>query len=214
MASRTAIVFLDIDGVMNDHSSDVIDPARVKWLNYFISRCSMDVEIVFNTAWNTNSLDFMVDAFKTAGFKYPSSLIGQTDSSGGGGGPIRRWLTANDRVGACYIAIDDSTRNYGEMWGRLIHCRSDKGFGKDEAKQATDTVWRGWRRFDDRIERNAAVSNLVKEAQRLAFDCPWLTAEQREQYIRGVLDIVRYCLTVPDFLTVAYLKEIPDELQT
>jgi hypothetical protein len=202
------LVFLDIDGVCNKHGGPhhgKLNPELVGHIGRLIQRHRFDTQIVFNTAWNTNTLDEMKVMFTAAGFKHPECLVGQTSSTRGGGHPIREYLIENDLIGTPFIIIDDSTHDYGEMWCRLIACNGSKGFDKIALKEATEQMWHS--SPNESRDRHAAIDRLLRDCHRLARRCPWLTDEQRQGYIRRNLNLIEHCLLVPDFLVAAYLKK-------
>ena len=201
--------FLDIDGVMTDHTSNKLMPDQVACLNQLVERCMWGghtVKIIFNTAWNIHTLEYMVDAFTAAGFKYPEMLVGQTDSTGGGGDPVRRWLTEQGVTGEPYLIIDDSVSCYREMRCRLIHCMPTEGLTMSVVERASASGYLD-HKLDEQCERDRATAALFGEAQRLAYRTPWLTPVQRAGYIRETLDLLAHCLVVPNFLEAAYLKK-------
>jgi len=212
MSKPKVLVFLDVDGVLNGHHQPSIEGKQVAILSEAIKDVidvGIDVEIVFNTAWNVRDIGYVINVLGGAGFKYTNRIIGKTDVNSGGGDPVRRWLTKNERIGCRIIIIDDSTRDYNEMWGRLIHCDPKKGFTEADADAfyllATQPIG------SDREERNAAVSNLVAEVHRLAYKTPWLKRSERKAYIDQRMALITHILTMDDFLIAAFLAD-PDDL--
>lgn len=202
------LVFLDIDGVCNKHGGPhhgELNPELVGHLGQLLQRHRFDAQVVFNTAWNTNTLDEMKAMFTAAGFKHPEVLVGQTSSNAGGGHPIREYLIWNDLIGTPFIIIDDSTKDYGEMWCRLIVCDGSKGFDKVALKEATEQMWHS--NPNESRDRHAAIDRLIIDCHRLARRTPWLTDEQRQGYIRRNLNLIEHCLLVPNFLEAAFLKK-------
>jgi len=202
---HTTLIFLDIDGVMNRYGhpqQEVLDEHLVGQLNRLQSW--LGTQVVFNSAWNSHSLDYMKNAFAKAGHLYPATLIGQTGSCAGGGDPVRDYLIENDLVGTPFIIIDDGDSNYGEMWCRLVRCDPNEGFTDKRRNQAEDLIWQALSPRE-KESRETAVKHLVDHAHWLATRTHWLTPEDRERYIRMDLDLVAHCLLVPDFLEQALL---------
>jgi len=207
-------IFLDIDGVMNSYGGehqDSLDPQKVRWLSKLMAHGwgGRHIEVVFNTAWNVHDLDYMKKAFTEAGFRYPDQLTGQTNSCGGGGDPVRDYLIDNDLVGTPFIIIDDGTKNYGEMWCRLIRCDGHRGFREVEYKAASDLTWKA-RNPNEPRDRRLAVDHLVEHTHWLATKNPWLDDVQRRAAVAANLDLVAHCLLVPDFLEAALLVKPPE----
>lgn len=210
--NHTCYVFLDVDGVLNRyglfHTSSKlgIEKALVAELNLLLSIWSTHTyRIVFNTAWNIHTMDYMRATLAAAGFKHPKYLHDQTSSTAGGGGPVRQYILDHNLIGEPFIIIDDSTHDYGEMWCRLLHIDGTKGLTKATRQQAGDLIWRACSPHENR-DRKQAVNGLMAECWRLANHTPWLDPSQREKEIRLTLDLMAHCLTVPDFLGAAFLS--------
>jgi len=211
VTDRTFYLFIDIDGVMNRYGGahqGGIAPDLVGVLGVLLSdHPSWEFRVVFNSAWNIHSMKDMVAAFVKAGFGHHSHcLFDQTNSSHGGGGPVRDYLTENGLVGHPFMIIDDETRDYGEMWCRLIRCDGKRGFDVNRVKAAIDLFYKVTRRPNEDRDRGLAVSHLIEHCHWLAAETPWLTAEQRKGYISADLDLVAHCLTVPEFRVKAMLE--------
>jgi HAD domain in Swiss Army Knife RNA repair proteins len=168
------ICFLDIDGVIC-LNGEKLELGLISNLNTLLDH-DPRIEVVFNTAWNSNSLDWMKAKFVEAGFRHPDRLIGQTLGTSGGGGLVRSWLRDHAQTGTPYLLIDDSTHGYGMMWGRLIHCRLETGFDEARLEAAKALVDRA---ITVEGERRALLVNLSLEVARLMDETPWLTAAQR-----------------------------------
>lgn len=200
-------VFFDIDGVLNaigEPSHGKIEKAFIKRLNEFCrGGWHHHIHIVFNTAWNERPTEAICADLVAHGFQYPHMVFGQTDSCGGGGDPIRRWLKTHDAVGSKYVIFDDSTRNYGEMWGRLVWIKGGQGLRQKDVNKALDILWRD---IEEARERERTVTHLVERVTWLAAETPWLSRQDREKAIYETLDLIGHILTMENFLEAAYLK--------
>jgi hypothetical protein len=172
------LCFLDIDGVICLEGSR-LDPRSVNHLNALINH-DHRIQVVFNSAWNTRPLVQMRTLFVEAGFMYPNNLIGQTLGLSGGGGPVRSWLQRHAPQNTPYIIIDDSTRDYNLMWGRLVRCLPTTGFDEDRMEKAMALVTRT---ITPVGERRALLTNLSLEIARLIERTPWLTEDERLEAI-------------------------------
>lgn len=178
------LCFLDIDGVIC-LNGDKLDPKLVANLDALLDH-DPRIEVVFNTAWNIKPLDGMKAAFVEAGFRHPDRLAGQTAGTSGGGDLVRSWLQDHAPPGTPYLLIDDSTRAYDMMWGRLVHCRSETGFDEERLEAAKALVDRT---VTPEGERRALLVNLSLEVARLLDETPWLTVPQRLEAVSSTVTL-------------------------
>ena len=176
------LCFLDIDGVVC-LNGDKLEPKLISNLNALLDH-DPRIQVVFNTAWNSQSLDWMKAEFVKAGFKHPDRLIGQTLGTSGGGGLVRSWLRDHAQPGTPYLLIDDSTRAYDMMWGRLVHCRLSVGFDEERLEAAKALVDRA---ITPEGERRALLVNLSLEVARLQDETPWLSVSQRLEAVSNTV---------------------------
>ncbi|MGM0555262.1 MAG: HAD domain-containing protein [Myxococcota bacterium] len=112
------VVFLDIDGVLNDAQPvdniptttpgwvDLIDESRVALLNDLLERTH--AEVVLSSSWRQiHSLEQMQAILEQAGFQ--GELVDQTPViAKARGQQIAAWLAKNDQYIDRFVAIDDS----------------------------------------------------------------------------------------------------------
>jgi hypothetical protein len=199
-------IFLDIDEVLAEYGKLRHD--RIAHLNYIIREArDFDPRIVFNTAWNSHTLDEMCVMMTANGFEYPEVLIGQTAGCQGGGILARQWLRDNRAVGKPYIAIDDSS-HYQESMGRLVQCTDPLvGLTGEIADQALDMIRGGI--LDPETEVRRAEDRFTNEHLRLLHRTPWLTQEEREASLRANLETMNRVVKMKpnEFMRAACLKE-------
>jgi hypothetical protein len=139
------ILFLDIDGVLNDNTfnaaaeSSTLDPAAVARLNQVLR--TTGAKLVLSSSWRYLILD---RAMTLQGFEYllrthgldKGCLIGLTgpDEEGPGrAAQIQRWLADNGRI-TDWAVLDDAALDLGEV--RWRHVRPDRGAGLSDADAA------------------------------------------------------------------------------
>ena len=201
-------LFLDIDGVLAAHGGPHhgdLDPVMVQRLNTKVGRRygGQQCRIVINSAWNVRGLGEVTDRLAEAGLD-PTHIHDTTGSCQGGGEPVRRYLTENDLVGSPYVILDDSARQYGEMWCRLVKVDGSKGFDKGAAAAFDSVLWDCWRGLPERKERQKAVEAILEECYRLS-KAKHLPADDKQSAIKALSDLLPYILTVPRFRERAFL---------
>lgn len=148
------IIFLDIDGVLNNSTiykrpedniiPEVNDIGIDKNLlqNFrFIVDTHPDLEIVLSSSWRLYEDDtaWVIEAFRRA--QIPFNLIGKTPEtfSGHRGREIEMWLDANLHLGARIVAIDDDidagSLNFKKHKFFYAQTFWEKGLTEDIAKQ-------------------------------------------------------------------------------
>ena len=203
------IVFCNIDGVLNrlgleNRGEGTIDEDLVANLNKLASQSYRSpVEIVIHSSWDL-SLDRIVTLFVKKGFTFPVTITDRTEVAGGIG--VRQWLTQHKRIGDRFLILDDDVTGYDELWCRLVACDGRKGLTGAPFKEAQELYYRY--KIVTENERNSAVTHLVDYCRWLAKNDS-LPEEERQQRIGFHLDIVQRCLTAPNFLEAACLKEPP-----
>jgi HAD domain in Swiss Army Knife RNA repair proteins len=132
------IVFLDIDGVLNDNTFDAeaesstLRPAAVERLREILR--ATGAKVVLTSSWRYL---ITAGAMTVEGFEYllrthglpKGSLVGHTpcdEELPGRGAQIRRWLEAHGAVDA-WVALDDDPLELGaDSWR---HVRTQRGVG-------------------------------------------------------------------------------------
>jgi hypothetical protein len=113
------VIFLDIDGVLNDAKPidsiptetlawvALIDEARVTLLNEVLA--ATDADVVLSSSWRqVHTLEDMQHILEQAGFE--GTLVDQTPViAKTRGQQIAAWLAKNDQFIDRFVAIDDST---------------------------------------------------------------------------------------------------------
>lgn len=195
------LIFLDIDEVVAFQGQ--LNQGLINNLNILIAKIGQPVEVVFNTSWNVKPLAEVKALFLEGGFWYGNCLVGQTDSTRGGGPPIRDWFKANpDQIGCPYLCIDDSTREYGFQWGRLVRCENTEGFTEARVEEALAILARPLEQ-----EQEACIVALAREANRLMTRTPWLKTEQRVEYTEEHIKVMREVWADRKFLQTAFMKK-------
>jgi hypothetical protein len=199
------ILFLDIDGVLRKNGSTAgphtLDPVLVQRLNFLCA--NRPLKIVTNTAWNGHGLPFIRQALVDAGFDWPICVQGKTASSFGGGALVREWLSQHAAPGTPYIILDDSAKDYGSMWGRLVKLDGKSGLTEPRMFTALKIIEAT---INDKGERQRAARHIQQELWRLSTRTPWLKPEDRAKAIKEKTDLLAHVLSVEDFLADAMLK--------
>jgi len=205
----TVILFLNIDGVINRLGTDSLGDGELDkdLMETLIKSLSMSyhdrVEVVLHTS-RTMSIADTRALFTRKGFKFPERIIGRTCCTGGDG--VRQYLIEHKLVGHKFIIIDDETHDYGELWCRLIVTDGRIGITAATYTEFRELYYRY--KVCEEKERTSAVNHLISYCHWLA-KTSFLSEKDRQQRIRYHLDIVQQCLTVPNFLERAFLKEPP-----
>jgi hypothetical protein len=149
MKKPLRIIFLDLDGVMNNEGSfkgakmDPIDPHAIKLLNELVR--DTDSCIVISSAWRIgNPLHLIQVMMAGVGFEFPERIIGATmdisDKTNGGiwvtknrGQEIALWLNQVD-VDSFVILDDDADMD--PVMDRLVKTTFDTGLQKEHIEQA------------------------------------------------------------------------------
>ena len=149
---RMTIIFLDIDGVLRTHKSDLEHsillnqqiPIRVydrrfdlkavsniNYISYYVN-----TKIVVTSTWRNNfTLEELKQIFKDRGITI--EIIDKTDIGLTRGEEIREWLDRNEVTN--YVVIDDQVKDIID-WvdkDRIIHVNHFEGFTSDELVDKT-----------------------------------------------------------------------------
>jgi hypothetical protein len=141
------IIFLDIDGVLRTHKSDLEHatilnqeiPTRVFDRRFDLKAVSninyinhyTNAKIVVSSTWRNNfTVEELKDIFKDRGIT--TEVIDKTDIGLTRGEEIREWLDRNEVTN--YVVIDDQVKDIVN-WvdkDRVIHVNHQEGFTSDE----------------------------------------------------------------------------------
>ena len=146
------IIFLDIDGVLRTHKSDLeksiilnqeipirvydrrFDSKSVNNINYIVHYTR--AKIVVSSAWRNNfSVQELKEIFKERGIT--AEVIDKTDIGLTRGEEIREWLDRNGVTN--YVVIDDQVKdiiNWVDK-DRVIHVNGQEGFTSNELVDKT-----------------------------------------------------------------------------
>lgn len=146
------IIFLDIDGVLRTHKSDLehatilnqeipirvydrkFDPKAVNNINY-ISHYT-NAKIVISSTWRNNfTIQELKEIFRDNGIR--TEVIDKTEIGLTRGEEIREWLDRNEVTN--YVVIDDQVKdiiNWVEK-DKVIHVNPQEGFTSDELVDKT-----------------------------------------------------------------------------
>lgn len=134
------VLFLDIDGVLNDNRSSGIDPQKTEILNTVIYR-RMDLKIVISSAWRHEIIggDMTLRGFETmlraCGLRAGGRVVGVTDDDGndfendGRAKLIRRFAAQHNLTH--WAAVDDMPLTLPP--GRFVRTDGDVGITAEDA---------------------------------------------------------------------------------
>ena len=120
MANDYKVIFLDIDGVLNndtmkwdkkDGGFTIYDPS-VEILNVFLDN-NEDVFLVLSSDWRKNpsaGIDKTIDCLKSHGFRHADRFIGETPTRG-----VKLSLPEGSRWLECRAWLEDNSRVYGNV---------------------------------------------------------------------------------------------------
>ena len=145
------IIFLDIDGVLNNPKTWGLRPVHkafskecVEAFNLIIE--SVDADIVISSTWrNMFNFDDLIEMLKGAGVA--GHIIGKTPSirfSGAErGDEIARWLDrASEEAGfkiTKFVILDDDS-DMGYLFNYLVRCNPETGITEKEVKKAIEML--------------------------------------------------------------------------
>jgi len=156
MKKPLRIIFLDIDGVLNNAGSfkraqmDPIDPYAIQLLNDLVK--STDSCIVISSAWRIgNTLHLIQVMMASVGFEFPERIIGATmeisDKTNGGiwvaksrGQEIALWL--NQVPVDSFVILDDND-DMNPVMDHLVKTTFDTGLQKEHIEQAKKILLNG-----------------------------------------------------------------------
>ena len=134
------VIFLDVDGVLNNTPSGPdFEPELVGWLNRLVA--ASGAGIVISSTWRLDlPLDRLVELLRVAGFD--GQVIGVTpDLEGLGRGPeIAQWLREN--AVESFVILDDEA-DVGALSDHLVRTSPYRGLGPREVKRALSTLKMG-----------------------------------------------------------------------
>lgn len=150
MKKTLRIVFLDIDGVLNNAGSfksaqiDPLDSKAIQLLNDLVS--ATGACIVISSSWRIgNTLHWIQLMMARAGFEFPERIIGATmeisDKTNGGiwvsktrGQEIALWL---EQVSVdSFVILDDDDEDMDPVKDHLIKTTFEKGLLKEHVERA------------------------------------------------------------------------------
>lgn len=140
------ILFLDIDGVLNDHTSNTIDRTCVHVLNQIIA--ATDCKIVLCSAWRYMILH---GAMTLKGFEHllrshdcNGDLIGHTRqeklTEDNRAGLVQEWLDQNSNPD--YVILDDMDLGYTDAGMNLIQINGSTGLQRSDVQRVSEEIRR------------------------------------------------------------------------
>jgi len=146
MKKPLRIIFLDIDGVLNNKECftgtqlDPIDPNALKLLNRLVM--DTDACIVISSSWRIgNTLHWIQIMLEKAGFDFPERIIGATIEIIGRnkkrGQEIAMWL---EQVSVDSFVIFDDDDDMEPVQDRLIQTTFEKGLLKEHIDKAREML--------------------------------------------------------------------------
>lgn len=153
---KKRILFLDVDGVLNNRKSMIaasegthppgevshltMDPVAVALLQEVVS--DLNIELVLSSVWRMS----MIGVSKTsrvmqwAGWKGRPPFIDVTDTIGSHRGTqIQRWLDSrSDLEDIEYVIVDDDSDMLPSQMNRFVHTSNFYGLTKEKAKEIRD----------------------------------------------------------------------------
>ena len=132
------IVFLDIDGVMNNFTSrnfkDVFSDKSCENLNHILRELP-EVQLVLSSSWRYKGLEYVKEVFHKNGID-KSRLVDMTEKGNGlRGVQIQDWLDKHKEV-EHFVAIDDETQDMGNLANHVIKVNGFIGLTMKEVTQA------------------------------------------------------------------------------
>lgn len=136
------VLFLDVDGVLNDHRFTGIDHQKTEILNTVIYRC-LNLKIVLSSAWRHEIIggDMTLRGFETmlraCGLRAGGRLVGCTDDDGNdfendGRANLIRKFAAQHKL-TQWAAIDDMPLALPDH--RFVRTDGDVGITKEDAEK-------------------------------------------------------------------------------
>jgi hypothetical protein len=142
----TAVLFLDIDGVLNSDryrytqpigtlEIDMFDPAAVATLNAITARWQL--KVVVSSSWR--AMPNLERILRAKGVE--AEIIGSTPSRAGPRGQeISLWLAEHSEVTA-YVILDDG-HDMGDLLGHLVHIDSRQGLQPEDVARVRRVLQR------------------------------------------------------------------------
>ncbi len=173
------VLFLDIDGVLNDHTyredvdSTTMDPRNVYYLNEILREVP-DLKIVVSSAWRylvhrgAMSLKGFESLLRTHWITCKDRLVGLTrlDATPAEprGGQILEWILGSPEPVTAWVVLDDLDLDLGANQWRFVRTNGKKGLRDEDAKRAIQILKGGTMAFDRALGSNEIAS--VFEAQK------------------------------------------------
>lgn len=143
---KLKVIFLDIDGVMNNESCfttqrmDPIDPNAIKLLNRLVM--DTDACIVISSSWRIgHPLHYLQIIFERAGFEFPERIIGATMEIIGHdktrGQEIAMWL---EQVPVDSFVIFDDDDDMEPVQDHLIQTTFEQGLLQEHIDKAKEML--------------------------------------------------------------------------
>jgi hypothetical protein len=145
------VIFLDIDGVLNNTSCCGSRPVHKRFAKGCIEAfneivAATEADIVISSTWRIcHSLDNLIDILRSIGIK--GNIIGKTPiirySGAQRGDEILRWLDRESeeickKINTFVILDDDADMSYLKDY--LIECDPETGLTKEKAKEAVEML--------------------------------------------------------------------------
>jgi hypothetical protein len=158
------VVFLDIDGVLNNEAlliqhggDDKLDPEAINLVNELLRKTGANV--VITSTWRLgHSLNMLQHIFKNNGFKYPERIIGATTDLPGKerGHEITLWLKQVP-VDA-FVVLDDDSDMFG-VKDKHVKTTFKVGLNKEHIKCALQIIKKQLKETTDKNDKKACTKN-------------------------------------------------------
>jgi hypothetical protein len=149
---KKRLLFLDIDGVLNNLAHAVIykaksyDAATIDDVALGLLKWTCEVtgaEIVISSTWRTMGVDWLMGVFEGKGWRVPP-VISKTPQGNGvpRGDEIKEWLDGRTyHTGNCqYVIIDDDSDMLDEQKEYFVHTDPNLGFTIYDAIRVIDIL--------------------------------------------------------------------------
>lgn len=134
------VLFLDFDGVLNNHKNidpdpEIFSPAACANLNSLLD-AEPDLKIVVSSAWRHGGKEYVKKVLDKNGI--PRTRVISITGSGPGcrGDQIKKWLDDHDEAGIESFVIIDDESDMGPVKDRLVKTQSYVGLTSKDVEDA------------------------------------------------------------------------------